>query len=52
MQIGSDLNSMMIVPTATLLTKKDNTCYSISYDPFGKTYYAGIQFKIKLTKGR
>jgi hypothetical protein len=50
MQIGSDLNSMMIIPTATLLTKKDKTTYSVGYDPFSKVGYIGIQFKITLKK--
>jgi hypothetical protein len=50
LQIGSNLNSMMIVPTATLLTKKDKTLYTLAYDPFSKVGYVGMQFKIILKK--
>jgi hypothetical protein len=50
MQIGSNLNSLMIVPTATLLTSKDKTCYTVAYDPFSKVGYVGVQFKIILKK--
>jgi len=50
MQIGSNLNSIILLPTATLLTKKDKTLYSIGYDPFSKVGYIGVQFKIILKK--
>jgi hypothetical protein len=50
MQIGSNLNSLMLLPTATLFTKKDKTLYSIGYDPFSKVGYIGVQFKIILKK--
>jgi hypothetical protein len=50
LQIGSNLNSIMLFPTATLLTKKDKTIYSIAYDPFSKVGYVGVQFKIILNK--
>lgn len=50
LQIGSNLNAMTIVPTATLLTKKDKTLYSFGYDPFNGVGYVGMQFKIVLKK--
>jgi len=49
-QLGTDLNSLTLIPKLTLLPKSDRTLYSISYDPFNKYYYIGMDFKIHLGK--
>jgi len=46
LRIGYNPNSMSLIPKASLLTRKDKTCYTITYDPFSKVGYIGLQFKI------
>jgi hypothetical protein len=47
--VASDLTSLSVFPTATLLTKREHI-YSIGYNPFTKTGYAGIALKISFRR--
>ena len=47
--VASDLTSISVFPTATLLTRKEHF-YSIGYNPFTKSGYAGIALKISFRR--